>query len=193
MGQLYEIMLVKSKADAKKEVDEALLAARDVNNQTSKGAKRADNVIIKEVFDGARNRFEKVNEMLTPLGVDEISFPKAFGRLHYDNFYKEHPEFMKKKEPQQQTQAQQQQPAKTPTKSGNEVAAANPKNTKAADAFVKALASKKNCTHWPDKQPASKPPALFCAGGFIKWILLKNKNYTAGIIVTGAADFIGFG
>lgn len=147
MGQLYEIMLVKSKADAKKEVDEALLAARDVNNQTSKGAKRADNVIIKEVFDGARNRFEKVNEMLTPLGVDEISFPKAFGRLHYDNFYKEHPEFMKKKEPQQQTQAQQQQPAKTPTKSGNEAAAANPKNTKAADAFVKALASKKNYTH----------------------------------------------
>ena len=54
---------------------------------------------------------------------------------------------MKKKEPQQQTQAQQQQPAKTPTKSGNEVAAANPKNTKAADAFVKALASKKNYTH----------------------------------------------
>lgn len=96
MGKLYEIMLVKSKADAKKEVDEALLDARDVNNKGSKGAKRADNVIIKEVFDGARNRFEKVNEMLTPLGVDEISFPKSFGRLHYDNFYKEHPEFQRR-------------------------------------------------------------------------------------------------
>ncbi len=96
MGKLYEIMLVKSKADAKKEIDEAMLDARDVNNKGSKGAKRADNVIIKEVFDGARNRFEKVNEMLTPLGVDEISFPKSFGRLHYDNFYKEHPEFQRR-------------------------------------------------------------------------------------------------
>ena len=34
--------------------------------------------------------------MLTPLGVDEISFPKSFGRLHYDNFYKEHPEFQRR-------------------------------------------------------------------------------------------------
>lgn len=147
MGQLYDIMLVKSKADAKKEIDEALLAARDVNNQNSKGAKRADNVIIKEVFDGARNRFEKVNEMLTPLGVDEISFPKAFGRLHYDNFYKEHPEFMKKKE-QQQTQAPQQQTTKTPVKSNNTAKpVTSAKNNQAANAFVTAYAAKKNYSH----------------------------------------------
>ena len=133
MGQLYDIMLVKSKADAKKEIDEALLAARDVNNQSSKGAKRADNVIIKEVFDGARNRFEKVNEMLAPLGVDEISFPKSFGRLHYDNFYKEHPEFMRKN--QQQTSNNQQKPANTA------------QNTQAAQAFVNAYAAKKGNTH----------------------------------------------
>lgn len=114
MGQLYEIMKIKSKADAKKEIDEGLLDTRDVNNKGSKGAKRADNVIIKEVFDGARNRFEKVNEILAPLGVDEISFPKSFGRLHYDNFYKEHPEFQRKA-PQQSNTPQQTNPA--PSKS----------------------------------------------------------------------------
>lgn len=139
MGQLYDIMLVKSKADAKKEIDEALLAARDVNNQSSKGAKRADNVIIKEVFDGARNRFEKVNEMLAPLGVDEISFPKSFGRLHYDNFYKEHPEFMRKN--QQQTQAPQQ------TSNNQQKPANTAQNTQAAQAFVNAYAAKKGNTH----------------------------------------------
>ncbi len=110
MGQLYEIIKVKSKADAKKEIDEGLLDTRDVNNKGSKGAKRADNVIIREVFDGARNRFEKVNEILAPLGVDELSFPKSFGRLHYDNFYKEHPEFQRKL-PQQNNTPQQAQPA----------------------------------------------------------------------------------
>lgn len=117
MGELFEIMLPQDKKDAYKELDEALLAAKDTENRTSKGAKRADNIIIKEVFDGARNRFEKVNEILTSLGVEEITFPKAFGRLYYeDRFYSEHPEFLKKPKPQQNTNTPAQPaPAPAPT------------------------------------------------------------------------------
>ena len=93
---LFEILLPKSRKEAKEELDEALLSARDTNTRQARGPKRADNIIIKEVFDGARMRFEKVNEMLKSLGVDEIDFPKAFGRLHYDTFYIEHPEYERK-------------------------------------------------------------------------------------------------
>lgn len=132
IGQLYEIMMIKSKQDAKKEIDQALLDARDLQNQTSKGAKRADNVIIKEVFDGARNRFEKVNEMLTPLGVDEISFPKSFGRLHYDNFYREHPELMRRNTPQQTQNPNQNQPNQPNTATAR-------RNNQAAQTFVQTL------------------------------------------------------
>lgn len=88
MAKLYEIMLEQSDKDAKNELDTALL-----DESALTGPKRAGNIIIKEIFDGARNRFEKVNELLAPLGVDEISFPKAFGRLHYDKFFVEHPNF----------------------------------------------------------------------------------------------------
>jgi hypothetical protein len=115
IGRLFEIMLPGSKAEAKKELDGALLDARDVNNKMSKGAKRADNVIIKEVFDGARSRFEKINEMLKSLGVEEIDFPKAFGRLHYDNFYVEHPEFQRKPAPTNTTPTNTTPTNTTPT------------------------------------------------------------------------------
>lgn len=119
MGELFEIMLPQDKQDAYKELEEALLAAKDTESRASKGAKRADNIIIKEVFDGARNRFEKVNEILTSLGVEEITFPKAFGRLYYeDRFYDEHPEFLKKAKPQQQNNTNTPpQPSPVPTPS----------------------------------------------------------------------------
>lgn len=96
IGQLFEILLPKSRKDAKEELDEALMSARDTNTRQARGPKRADNIIIKEVFDGARMRFEKVNEMLKSMGIEEIDFPKAFGRLHYDTFYNEHPEYSRK-------------------------------------------------------------------------------------------------
>jgi len=109
MAELFEIMLPAGREEAYKELDEALLAAKDTANRTSKGAKRADNVIIKEVFDGARNRFEKVNEILSSMGIEEMTFPKAFGRLYYeDRFYDEHPQFLKKT---QQNQTPKPQPA----------------------------------------------------------------------------------
>ena len=96
MVGLYEVMCKHDKVMAKRELDDALLSARDTKDRQALGPKRADNIIIKEVFDGARSRFEKINEMLKPLGVDEIDFPKSFGRLHYDDFYKEHPEFFRR-------------------------------------------------------------------------------------------------
>ena len=104
---MFEILLPKSRKDAKQELDEALMSARDTNTRQAYGPKRADNIIIKEVFDGARMRFEKINEMLGSLGVDEINFPKAFGRLHYDTFYHEHPEYFRK--PQQNSNSQQEE------------------------------------------------------------------------------------
>ena len=107
IAQLFEILLPKSRKDAKQELDEALMSARDTNTRQAYGPKRADNIIIKEVFDGARMRFEKINEMLGSLGVDEINFPKAFGRLHYDTFYHEHPEYFRK--PQQNSNSQQEE------------------------------------------------------------------------------------
>ena len=141
IGQLYEIMLVKSTKEAKDEIDQAMLDAKDLKNRTSKGAKRADNVIIKEAFDNARNRFEKVNELLSPLGVDEISFPKSFGGLYYDNFYKEHPEFLQRQQPQQ-TNAPQ------PSKSASVKSAEGVDNAGMSKAFVNAYtAAKKGNTH----------------------------------------------
>lgn len=141
MGQLYEIMLVRSTKEAKEEIDQAMLDAKDLKNRTSKGAKRADNVIIKEAFDNARNRFEKVNELLAPLGVEEISFPKSFGGLYYDNFYKEHPEFLQRQQQQTNTPAPQQNKP-TSTKSVESAG-----NSEMAKAVVQAYAAKKGKIH----------------------------------------------
>ncbi len=123
---LYEILYENSKVEAKKEIDNALMDAKAVGGRTAKGAVRADNIILTEVFNGARNRFEKVNEILKSLGADELDFPKAFGRLHYDNFYVEHPEFLVRQPtntppaPTNNTPPQTNTPpAQTPSNTGN--------------------------------------------------------------------------
>ena len=72
------------------------MQAKDVGNVAARGAKRADNIIIKEVFDAARNSFEDINERLKNCGCDEINMPKVMGRLQYDAFYDKHPEFLRR-------------------------------------------------------------------------------------------------
>lgn len=94
--ELYELLVPRCMIEAKKELDEALMQAKDVGNIAARGAKRADNIIIKEVFDAARNGFEDVNERLKNNGCDEIAMPKVMGRLQYDAFYDEHPEFLRR-------------------------------------------------------------------------------------------------
>ncbi len=94
--ELYELLMPRCIREAEAELDEALMQAKDVGNVAARGAKRADNIIIKEVFDAARNGFEDVNERLKNSGCDEIAMPKVMGRLQYDAFYDKHPEFLRR-------------------------------------------------------------------------------------------------
>lgn len=94
--ELYELLMPRCMREAEAEVEEALMQAKDVGNVAARGAKRADNIILKEIFDAARNSFEDVNERLKNNGCDEISMPKVMGRLQYDIFYDRHPEFLRR-------------------------------------------------------------------------------------------------
>ncbi len=96
MTELYELLIPRCLKEAEAELDEALMQAKDIGNIAARGAKRADNIIIKEVFDAARNGFEDVNERLKNNGCDEINMPKVMGRLQYDAFYDKHPEFLRR-------------------------------------------------------------------------------------------------
>ncbi len=96
MVELYELLLPRCMKEADRELEEAFLEAKDVGNVAAKGAKRADNMICKEIFDAARNSFEDVNERLKNCGCDEINMPKVMGRLQYDAFYDKHPEFLRR-------------------------------------------------------------------------------------------------
>ena len=94
--ELYELLLPRCLKEAAIEVEEALMQAKDSGNVAARGAKRADNIILKEIFDAARNGFEDVNERLKNNGCDEIAMPKVMGRLQYDIFYDKHPEFLRR-------------------------------------------------------------------------------------------------
>ena len=96
MAELYELLLPRCIKEADKECEEAFFEAKDTGNMLSKGAKRADNIILKEIFDAARNGFEDVNERLKNNGCDEINMPKVMGRLQYLIFYDRHPEFLRR-------------------------------------------------------------------------------------------------
>ena len=96
MVELYELLMPRCIIEADKELEAAFFEAKDVGNVAAKGAKRADNIICKEIFDAARNSFEDVNERLKNNGCDEISMPKVMGRLQYDIFYTRHPEFLRR-------------------------------------------------------------------------------------------------
>lgn len=120
MAELYELLLPRCVKEADKECEEAFFEAKDVGNMLSKGAKRADNVILKEIFDAARNGFEDVNECLKNNGCDEISMPKVMGRLQYLIFYDRHPEFLRKNNANANTNANTPPaPTRAPNTNGN--------------------------------------------------------------------------
>ncbi len=96
MTELYELLMPRCVKEADKELEDAMMEAKDVGNVAARGAKRPDNTIIKEVFDAARNGFEDVNERLKNQGCDEISMPKVMGRMQYRIFYERHPEFLRR-------------------------------------------------------------------------------------------------
>lgn len=96
MAELYELLLPRCIEEADKECEVAFFEAKDTENTLSKGAKRADNLILKEIFDAARNGFEDVNERLKNNGCDEINMPKVMGRLQYLVFYDRHPQFLRR-------------------------------------------------------------------------------------------------
>lgn len=96
MTKVYEILFEQCKKDAKKRVDKDLIDARDIGNTTSKGAKRPDDTIIKNVFNNIKNGFDDINDALATKGCEEIAPPKASGFMYYDQFYREHPEFTRR-------------------------------------------------------------------------------------------------
>ena len=120
MAELYGLLLKRCVKEADKECEEAFFEAKDVGNMLSKGAKRADNIILKEIFDAARNGFEDVNERLKNNGCDEINMPKVMGRLQYLIFYDRHPQFLRKNNANANTNANTPPtPTRAPNTNGN--------------------------------------------------------------------------
>lgn len=98
LGEVYQILFERCKKEAKVRVDKEMMEAKDTENVTSKGAKRADSVILRDIFNNTKNGLDNVNDELSTKGCEEIAAPKVAGFLYYDQFYDEHPEFLRKKQ-----------------------------------------------------------------------------------------------
>ncbi|MBP1532276.1 MAG: hypothetical protein ILA52_02105, partial [Alphaproteobacteria bacterium] len=82
--QLYDALYEKQQKLVKTELYKELI---DVRYKSSIGAKRADKIIINDLYKEARNKCNEINEDLSAMGVDEIGLIKSYdASLGYSDF-----------------------------------------------------------------------------------------------------------
>jgi hypothetical protein len=90
MSALFTILMERSKAEVKDKFYKELIEVRENKNI---GAKRADKIIIGDMYKAARNQCNSINEDLQAAGVDEIGLPKSFDvPMEYDQFKRDYEE-----------------------------------------------------------------------------------------------------
>ena len=90
MAGLLTILMERSKAEVKDKFYKELIEVRENKNI---GAKRADKIIIGDMYKAARNQCNSINEDLQAAGVDEIGLPKSFDvPMEYDQFKRDYEE-----------------------------------------------------------------------------------------------------
>lgn len=90
MGALYDILMKRCQAEAKEKLYKELIEVRE---SAVVGAKRADKIIIGDMYKAARNQCNSINDDLQADGVDEIGLPKSFDvPMEFDQFKRDYEE-----------------------------------------------------------------------------------------------------
>ena len=90
MGLLYDILMKRCQEEAKEKLYKELIEVRE---SKVVGAKRADKIIIGDLYKAARNQCNSINDDLQAEGVDEIGLPKSFDvPMEFDQFKRDYEE-----------------------------------------------------------------------------------------------------
>lgn len=90
MGALYDILMKRCQDEAKDKLYKELIEVRE---SKVVGAKRADKIIIGDLYKAARNQCNSINDDLQAEGVDEIGLPKSFDvPMEFDQFKRDYEE-----------------------------------------------------------------------------------------------------
>lgn len=90
MGALYDILMKRCQEEAKDKLYKELIEVRE---SKVVGAKRADKIIIGDLYKAARNQCNSINDDLQAEGVDEIGLPKSFDvPMEFDQFKRDYEE-----------------------------------------------------------------------------------------------------
>ena len=88
IGRLYDILLKRQQKETQKELYEQLI---EVRYGPDVGAKRADKIIINDMYGNARNAIDMINDGLAVLGLEEVAPIKSFNcpleHGHFINTY----------------------------------------------------------------------------------------------------------
>ena len=108
LKQVFDILYPRQQQIAKDDVYRELI---DVRFNPNIGAKRADQIIVKDIYNNARNMCDGINEDLKSLGLDEIDMIKSFNvpleigdfvNNYLPNYQRTHPQPNRNNQPVQQ-------------------------------------------------------------------------------------------
>lgn len=99
MGAIFDILYKREYDWAKKKLYDQLTAVRD-KPQSYRGALRADDIIVRALFNQAHNRCKRMNEELAKIGVDKLGLIESTEvPMEYEKFLRDyaasHPEIPK--------------------------------------------------------------------------------------------------